>query len=104
MDEWMRGSLMPETVSVQQNDLVARIDCPVTTSRLNTGGTVHFPCKSPDCQESTRSENRCQVCSLLPPQCHSDSPGLEGLPLMAGSKTTVFTCCYRSSGAKTTIE
>lgn len=40
MDEWMRGSLMPETVSVQQNDLVARIDCPVTTSRLNTGDTT----------------------------------------------------------------
>lgn len=31
---------MPETVSVQQNDLVARIDCPVTTSRLNTGDTT----------------------------------------------------------------
>lgn len=44
-------------------------------SSFPAGGAVYFPWRSPDCQESTRSENRCQVCSLLSPQCHSDSPG-----------------------------
>lgn len=44
MAEWPRGPLMPETVTLQQNNLLAQIDCPVTALCLNTGDTLCIAC------------------------------------------------------------
>ncbi len=35
---------MPETVTLQQNNLLAHIDCPVTVLCLNTGDTLCIAC------------------------------------------------------------